>query len=147
MLTRMAQRPGPKPTPRNLRIVRGTDVPAPKPGEPKDAVEPPVGIPDAPEDLTPEEQGVFLETARRLARMRVMTDADVDALHMYAVEFCRYRDATAKVRSMGMIVKSPNDYPIQNPYLAIANKAQRTCINLLTEFGLTPSSRTRIKQS
>jgi len=51
------------------------------------------------------------------------------------------------VREMGMIVKSPKGYPIQNPFLAIANKAQRTCMDILTEFGMTPSSRTRVQST
>jgi P27 family predicted phage terminase small subunit len=43
------------------------------------------------------------------------------------------------------MVRSPSGYPIQNPMLAIANKAQEQCLKILAEFGLTPSSRSRIR--
>ncbi len=74
-----------------------------------------------------------------------MTESDVDALAVYCVNWIRWQDANEKVREMGMIVKSPKNFPMQNPYLAIANKAQRECVGIMTEFGLTPSSRTRVK--
>ncbi len=104
-----------------------------------------VSIPDPPDHLVDEEINIFVTTAGKLARMRVMTEADVDALSIYAVNFCRWKAATQKVREMGMIVKSPKNYLIQNPFLAIANKAQKCCMDILTEFGLTPSSRTRVQ--
>lgn len=43
----------------------------------------------------------------------------------------------------GTVVKSPSGYPIQSPYLAIANKAHEQMTKLLAEFGMTPSSRSR----
>ena len=35
----------------------------------------------------------------------------------------RWQAATIKVQELGEVVKSPSGYPIQNPWLAIANKA------------------------
>lgn len=133
---------GPKPTPRNLRIVRGTDRPD-RMNEREPIV--PVSVPDPPDHLTDAEECVFREVGAKLARMRVMTEYDADALAILAVNTVRWREATQKVREMGMIVKSPTGYPIQNPFLAIANKAQKTCLDVLTEFGMTPSSRTRVQ--
>jgi len=104
-----------------------------------------VTIPDPPDYLVDEEIDIFVTTAGKLARMRVMTEADVDALAIYCVNFFRWKEATQKVREIGMIIKSPKGYLIQNPYLAIANKAQKCCMDILTEFGLTPSSRTRVQ--
>jgi len=40
------------------------------------------------------------------------------------------------------VIKSPSGFPIQSPYLAIANKAMDQMTKLLTEFGMSPSSRT-----
>ncbi len=105
----------------------------------------PVSIPDAPEHLGSREADKFIEVAAKLARMRVMTDADVDALAFYATNWVIWVDAAARVRESGHIMRSPNNFPIQNPYLAVMNKAQRECLSILTEFGLTPSSRTRVK--
>jgi P27 family predicted phage terminase small subunit len=106
-----------------------------------------VSIPNPPEYLVDDEIDTFVSTAGKLARMRVMTEYDVDALAVYSVNFVRWKGATAKVREMGMIVKSPKGYPIQNPFLSIANKSQAEMLRILTEFGLTPSSRTRVHSS
>ncbi len=106
----------------------------------------PVAVPDPPEYLEEDEAKIFTATATKLAKMRIMSEADVDALAIYSVNFSRWVEATTKVRDSGLIMRSPNDYPMQNPYLSIANSAQRECMRILAEFGLTPSSRTRVQQ-
>ena len=133
---------GQKPTPRNLRLIQGVTPGRMNDQEPE--VE--VAVPNVPRFLKGHERRCFRSTAIKLAKMRVMTEADVDALTMYAVNFVRWKEATDTIRKAGMIIKSPKNYPIQNPYLAIANKAQKVCLDILCEFGLTPSSRTRVKK-
>ncbi len=135
---------GRKPVPRNLRLVRGSRR-ATLAGDSEPVV--PVIAPEPPEHLTEVEAEKFRETAALLAKMRIMSEADVDALALYATTWVRYLAATDKVRELGMIVKSPKDYPMQNPFLSIANRAQKDCMSILSEFGLTPSSRTRVQKS
>lgn len=132
---------GPKPTPRNLRIVRGDPPGKLNPDEPQ--VE--VAIPDPPEHLEGRERDVFTEMAGKLARMRIMSNVDADALAIYAVNYVRWQEATATVRETGLLMRSPQGFPLQNPALAVANKAQDVCLKILAEFGMTPSSRTRVK--
>lgn len=136
----MGQR-GPKPTPRNLRILKGSNRPS-RMNEKEPIVE--IRAPDPPGHLTDNEADKFREVAAKLAKMRVMSDADVDALAVYAINWCRYLDATSKVREMGLIVQSPKKFPMQNPYLAVSRQSEKTCVSILTEFGLTPSSRTKV---
>ena len=45
----------------------------------------------------------------------------------------------------GTMVKSPNGYPMQSPYVAVANKQVEIMVRIAAEFGMTPSSRTRIR--
>ena len=132
---------GRKPTPRNLRLVKGTDRP-----DRHNQNEPvvPVSVPEPPDNLTDDEAEKFREMAAKLANMRVMTEQDVDALAFYCVNFCRWVEATDIVKAGGMMVKSRQGHPMQNPYLSIANRAQSECQKLLSEFGMTPSSRTRV---
>ena len=132
---------GRKPTPRNLRLVTGAAQRDEKQAEPIAEVT----APDPPDYLEDEEAGCFREVGQKLALMRVMTDADVDLLAIYAVTFIRWKKAIAKVNESGLIVRSPNNHPIQNPYLSIANRAQQEMLKILAEFGLTPSSRTRVR--
>ncbi len=41
--------------------------------------------------------------------------------------------------------KSPNGYPMQSPYVAVANKQVEIMVRIAAELGMTPSSRTRIR--
>jgi len=47
-------------------------------------------------------------------------------------------------RKFGVMVKSPTGFPMQSPYLAVANRAMEQIRALLAEFGMSPSSRTRV---
>jgi P27 family predicted phage terminase small subunit len=49
-----------------------------------------------------------------------------------------------EVQKYGAMIKSPNGYPVQSPYLAVANRHADTMIRIASEFGFTPASRTRI---
>lgn len=129
--------------PRNLRLVKGaTRADRMNDKEPELRV----AIPDPPDYLEDQEVDIFVEVAGKLARMRVMTEADTDALALYASRFCVWREANDNVRKTGLLTHSPKGFPMQNPYLSIANRAQQDCLKILTEFGMTPSSRTRVQQ-
>jgi len=49
-----------------------------------------------------------------------------------------------KVKKFGAVVKSPQDFPIQSPYLSIANRQTEIMMRIASEFGFTPASRSRI---
>ena len=66
------------------------------------------------------------------------------ALSMLCQSWAEYLEATDQVRKTGMLVKSPNGFPVFNPYLVIANQAVKKVRALLAEFGMSPSSRSRI---
>ena len=48
---------------------------------------------------------------------------------------------------LGTVVKTTNGNLIQNPYLSIANRAMMDMARLAVEFGMTPSSRSRVKST
>ncbi len=76
--------------------------------------------------------------------MGLLTEADHDALAMYCETWATWKRAEAQVQRKGEVVKTVNGNVIQNPYLAIANRAKRDALMLAREFGMTPSARTRI---
>lgn len=83
-----------------------------------------------------------------LRQARQITDADRAALIACCQLWSRYLDATTRITtSGGMVIRSPNGYPMLNPYLAVANKALDRCTKLWIELGLTPSSRSRVARS
>ncbi len=63
----------------------------------------------------------------------------------YAAAWQRWVEAEQQLMLLGPVVKSPSGYPMQNPYLSIANTALKQIRDFSTELGMTPSSRSRIK--
>lgn len=61
-------------------------------------------------------------------------------LAAYCTAFGRWTEAETILREKGFIVKAPSGFPIQNPYLAVANKAMEQMRRYLSELGLTPSA-------
>jgi P27 family predicted phage terminase small subunit len=47
----------------------------------------------------------------------------------------------------GAVMKSPSDYPVQSPYVSIANRQVEMMIRIAAEFGFTPASRSRLPTS
>ena len=43
-----------------------------------------------------------------------------------------------RVERYGTMVKSPNGYPMQSPYVAVANKQVDIMVRIAAEFGMTP---------
>lgn len=82
--------------------------------------------------------------AGQLRDAGLLTVIDAPALALYCEAFARWKDANDKVVQLGAVVKAPSGFPIQSPFLAIANKAHEQMVKLLAEFGMTPSSRTRV---
>ena len=133
---------GTKPKPTNIRPFTGNKRPGSSAVGPQ---EPPVVAPDPPSYLTRAEKKTFRETAKILAEMRVMTEADVAALAMYCEQFHVMREAMDTVKAEGQTQKSERTgFICQHPGLGTANKALDRCLRILTEFGLTPSARSRL---
>ena len=48
------------------------------------------------------------------------------------------------VQKHGAMIKSPNGYPVQSPYLSYLTKQTKIMMRIASEFGFTPASRSRI---
>src|SRR5262245_25415667 len=131
----------PKPT--ELRILAGNPGHRPLPeNEPK----PELGA-EMPDFLSAAAQEHWPKIARQLESVGVLTRMDAVALALYCETFARWKHANDQVFRFGTVIKSPNGYPMQSPWLQISNKAHEQMVRLLVEFGMTPSSRTRLKSS
>jgi P27 family predicted phage terminase small subunit len=135
---------GRKPIPTNLKLIRGTARPH---RMNKDEPTPPISAPEPPAHLDERARSKFAELAAMLARCGVMTELDRDALARYCVIWCRWVDAEAEIKRKGPIVKTEAGNIIHSPYLAVANRSHRQLAQLEGEFGLTPSSRSRVRAS
>lgn len=130
---------GPRPMPSALRLLRG-DMP-----QNSDEPCPEVAIPTCPQHLDEAARTEWERISAELAALGVLTRIDRAALAGYCQAWSRWERAERLVHDMGEVVKSPNGFPVANPYLAIANKALKQIKEFAVEFGLTPSSRTRVK--
>ena len=137
--------PGTKPLPTSLRLLNGNAAHRPLPkNEPQPA---PAQIDDidVPDHLTETARAHFRKTARILKGMRVLTEADMDAVAVYAESWGRYIQATLQIQKDGLITAGSKGQARRNPMLDVQSEALTKCMKLMAEFGLTPSSRTRVR--
>ena len=66
-------------------------------------------------------------------------------LAAYCQAHALWVEAVSSIERYGTMVKSPNGFPMQSPYVAVANKQVEIMVRIASEFGMTPSSRTRIR--
>jgi P27 family predicted phage terminase small subunit len=132
---------GRKPTPTAFKLLRGN------PGKralPENEPEVPVAAPVPPPFLGPDAKAEWERIVPHLVTGGVLTEWDRAALTVYCVAFGDLAEAEAALRVQGKLVKSPTGYPIQNPNLAISNRAREVLAKMCPEFGMTPSSRSRV---
>jgi P27 family predicted phage terminase small subunit len=134
---------GRKPKPTVLKVLEGN------PGKRRindREPEAPAGIPDCPDYLDDEARDEWQRTGEVLRDMGLLSLADRTALAAYCTAYSRWVQAEAAVKKYGTIVKSPDKgFPMKSPYLTIADQAMESMRKFMVEFGLTPSSRSRIK--
>lgn len=135
---------GPRPVPTQLNKIRGN------PGKRAVNKQEPKSVPVSADVPPPEHLGeiasdTWKQMVAMLAGSRVITELDLMALELYVTAYQTYREAHMKLAEEGPIVVSPRSgYPVQSPHLGIANVAHGQMVKLAAEFGLTPSSRSRI---
>lgn len=102
-------------------------------------------VPPPPNWMGKEARAEWKELAGQLYESGVLTRVDLDALAHFCLIFGRWRNAERHISKEGEITTTPNGYPQQNPWLAIANKCIGQMASIGSEFGLSPSARTRVK--
>jgi P27 family predicted phage terminase small subunit len=98
-------------------------------------------------ELSEDAQREWNRISPLLIEMGVLSSVDVTALAGYCECFASWTSATKMVRKVGAVLKSPSGLPIVSPYVAIAAKSLDQMRKFLVEFGMTPSSRSRIAAS
>jgi P27 family predicted phage terminase small subunit len=132
---------GRKPKPTALKLVTGN------PGgrklnknEPKPASV----IPDPQASLV----GVALEEWKRvtveLSAIGMLSKIDGPALAAYCHAYERWVKAEGMIRELGEVIETTQGNLIQSPWVGIANKAMLIMHRFMSEFGMTPSSRSRL---
>jgi P27 family predicted phage terminase small subunit len=145
---------GRKPTPTKLKILAGTRSSRVNQQEPTL----PPARPEIPEHLDALARGEWERLCPILERMGVLTEADGAALMLYCEAYGKWLRARGEVQRRGLLIEvtrtvtSKRGATIEttaqvktNPAVMIEIQMARLMKELLIEFGLTPSARSRIR--
>src|ERR1700689_5052301 len=110
---------GRRPKPTRMKLLTGN--PGKRPlniHEPKPV---PV-VPDCPAELGPVARREWDRLAGELGKLKLLTALDRAALAAYCGAYALWAEATEAIQKFGTMVKSPSGFPIQSPYVSIANR-------------------------
>ena len=131
---------GRKPKPTRLKVLAGN------PGRrPINKREPQFGnqMPAPPAHLDRLARQEWKRMCTLLESARILGEADRDALAAYCVVFTRWAQAERDIKKHGPVIKVGGSIQL-SPYLTVANRCLEQMLRFWAEFGLTPTSRTRI---
>ena len=132
---------GRKPKPTALKLLEGN------PGkrelnqfEPK----PTDGLPICPEWLMEDAKEEWYRLAAVMNKMGILSEVDQSAFAVYCQTWARWKEAQEHIDREGSTFETDSGQIKRNPWVAIANEWQAKLLSVCGEFGLTPSSRSRI---
>lgn len=134
--------PGPPPTPTNLKVLRGN------PGKRKLSTtepDPTPAIPSCPAHLSKEARREWKRISKELLANGIVSKLDRACLAGYCDAYATWAEASKQLQEFGTVFKAPSGYPMASPYLAIRNTALDQMRAFLTEFGMSPASRSRVR--
>ncbi len=132
---------GRKPKPAALHIVDGT---TPKGRDINAEPTPALAVLKCPPDVKGVARREWNRIAPKLFDAGLLTDLDRSPLALYCDAWGRLVKSQKQIKQFGEVVKSPKGYPIQNPWLAVLNKATEQLLKSGAEFGMSPVSRGRV---
>lgn len=106
---------------------------------------PKVVIPDVPEHLQGEARAEYKRISVELSTLKIITNLDRAALVSYCQAWGDYVKACQKIKTEGEVITSDKGNLYQNPWVGIKTGAIDRMLRISAEFGMTPSSRTRLK--
>lgn len=132
---------GRKPKPTVLKLLEGN--PGRRPLNQKEP-QPEKKAPRCPAWLAPEAKKEWRRMSRQMERLGVLTQVDAAAFAGYCQAYARWKEAEEFISKHGTIFKTPSGYIQQVPQVSIAQTYLKIMRDFCAEFGLTPSSRSRI---
>jgi len=138
-------KPGKKPLPTKIKELRGgrktyhRKMPKNEPKPNKYA-----RVPSPPGHLDRIGKNEWRRVSKQLHQAGLLTKIDRAALLAYCTCYSTWVNAQEQVKKHGVLIKAQSGFPMQSPYLQIANKAMIEMRKWLVEFGMTPSSRSRV---
>lgn len=139
---------GRKPKPTNLKVLQGTARPDRVRG---DEPRPDPNLPAPPDHLSADALVEWGRISGQLYKLGLLSEIDRSALAAYCQAYGRWvqaeRALAARISEAdkgGLLDTTPNGLQQQHALVGIANKALELMHKFLTEFGMTPSARSRL---
>lgn len=130
--------------PDNIKVLRGTDQPCRMNPDQPEYESTRLACPFGSDQ--PEHAAYWQQIVPQLIRAGVATDIDESALRVLCEKWIEYRTFQSKVDEYGPVIKAPkSDYIQLSPYYTGMKQALADWQKMMTEFGMTPASRTKIK--
>jgi len=133
--------PGRKKKPIKLALLQGN--PGHRPIA-NDTPDPPAKIPSIPKHLDKIARKEWKNITQELDASGLLSNIDKAVLAEYCVAWSRWVQAEEQIKKTGYLMKTTNGNIITNPILWVANKAMEQVYKYATEFGMSPSARSRI---
>jgi len=93
--------------------------------------------PRCPRELNKEEKKEWRNYAKILDNYGMFTAGNQKILDLLSVSTAQYKDCLEKVRQTGLLIKSPNGFPVYNPYFVALNKLEDKMMRCLNELGMS----------
>lgn len=135
---------GRKPTPTVLKALHGN--PGRRPLNDQEP-QPTPGIPPCPDHLDDVAAQEWQRIAPELESLGLLTQVDLAALAAYCQAYSRWIAAEAVIAAQGITYTSEKGMIRPHPAVSIAKESMRLIREFVSEFGLSPASRTRIRVS
>lgn len=133
---------GRKPKPTALKMLAGN--PGKRPLNDREA-KPAQGMPRCPNHLDGEARREWHRIRKDLYKAGLLYKIDRAALAAYCQAYSTWVAACQLVASEGLTYESEKGNTLQHPGVSIMLRAQDTMLKICSEFGMTPSSRSRVK--
>ena len=134
------QNSGRRPTPTALKVITGNPGKRPLPENEPQA--PPIDL-EPPEHLGVSATRQWRKTAPLLAEMKILTQADRDTFAVYCETVAAWLDAKDQVVQSGFLVRDGSRITI-NPLVKLSRNLANDLMRIATEFGMTPTARSRL---
>jgi P27 family predicted phage terminase small subunit len=109
-----------------------------------DAPSGPKGAGPCPDDLGDVGRAAWTRVTTQLEEMGVLTLADGESIALYASTYELWAEAKLEVERDGLTVVSPMGIQKPHPLLATLKECRSQMTRLLTQFGMTPGSRSSL---
>jgi P27 family predicted phage terminase small subunit len=135
----------PNPQPTALKILRGNPGKRPLPENEPQAEIVSVDV-KPPSHLSASAKKAWARMAASLAKSRILAESDLPVFEGLCDSYARYWEAVRMVgRTGGEVIRNGPLSLIRNPWATTREKAFEQFTKLASQFGMTPSARTRVQ--